>query len=401
MRILYVCHRLPYPPNQGGKIRSYNTIRHLAASHAVTMISVARSPAEAAQIRGLESLCAECHVVTIRYWKQLAKICASVALPITASESNFHSLGLARIIDGLLSREKFDLVFVHCSSVARYVAELRDVPKILDFVDMDSAKWMNYARFKHLPISLGYALEGRKLKVAENRLARCFDLCTVATRAELASLESYRTGTAIDWFPNGVDAAYFSPGTEPYDPNLISFIGRMDYYPNEECMRRFCRDTLPLLRAERPDLKLIIVGANPSAKVRKLGRLPGVALTGTVADVRPYVRRSALTVAPLDIARGTQNKILESMAMGVPVVASRLAAGGVDAVPGQHFCVASDPAEYRNAIRSILTDPAERQRLSSAGRARVLSHHSWSQSMQRLDRLIERTVAGRAGLDQR
>jgi glycosyltransferase involved in cell wall biosynthesis len=124
-------------------------------------------------------------------------------------------------------------------------------------------------------------------------------------------------------------------------------------------------------------------------------------VTGTVADVRPYVRRSALTVAPLDIARGTQNKILESMAMGVPVVASRLAAGGVDAVPGQHFCVASDPAEYRNAIRSILTDPAERQRLSSAGRARVLSHHSWSQSMQRLDRLIERTVAGRAGLDQR
>jgi sugar transferase (PEP-CTERM/EpsH1 system associated) len=395
MRILYLCHRFPYPPDEGGKIRSYHVIRHLCASHTVTLVSLARSSKEACRGRGIRSSCSDYHIATIRDWQQWMKVLGSFPMPMSASEAYFHSHEMMRIVARQLSLKEFDLIFVHCSSVARYVAHVSSMPKILDFADMDSQKWMQYAGCRRWPLSLGYAWEGRKLLAAERRLARCFDLCTVATRAEWATLQSYRTGTASGWFPNGVDAAFFSPGSEPHDPNLISFVGRMDYYPNQECMLRFCRDTLPLLRAERPDLKLIIVGANPSAQVRKLRRLPGVAVTGAVADVRPFVRRSALTVAPLDIARGTQNKILESMAMGVPVVASRLAAEGVDAVPGRHIWAASDPREYRDAIRLILSDPAERQRLSSAGRARMLSHHSWSQSMERLDGLIDRAIAAR------
>jgi len=166
----------------------------------------------------------------------------------------------------------------------------------------------------------------------------------------------------------------------------------MDYYPNQECMFEFCRSTLPLIRARRPNLKLLIVGADPSPAVRKLGELSGVTVTGSVPDVRPYLARSALTVAPLNIARGTQNKILEAMAAGVPVVTSRVAAGGVDAADGEHFLVGSTPAEYRDAILRILEDPGERRRLSQAGRARMLSHHAWEKSMQRLDGIIARCI---------
>jgi glycosyltransferase involved in cell wall biosynthesis len=167
----------------------------------------------------------------------------------------------------------------------------------------------------------------------------------------------------------------------------------MDYYPNEECMVDFCANVLPLIRARRPQTKLLIIGADPSRAVKRLGNLPGVTVTGSVPDVRPYLRRSALMVAPLNIARGTQNKILEAMAAGVPVVASRVAAGGVDAVANEHFLVASAPQEYAQAVLRILDSPAQRQELSAAGRERMLSHHAWDRSMQRLDGIIDRCVA--------
>jgi glycosyltransferase involved in cell wall biosynthesis len=157
----------------------------------------------------------------------------------------------------------------------------------------------------------------------------------------------------------------------------------------------FCANVLPLLRERRPGVKLIIVGADPSPAVRRLADVPGVTVTGSVPDVRPFVRRTALMVAPLNIARGTQNKILEAMAMGVPVVASRLAAGGVDAVPGEHLLVADTSAEYADAIVTLFERPEARARLATAGRARIRSHHDWSRSMRRLDGIVERCVGSR------
>jgi sugar transferase (PEP-CTERM/EpsH1 system associated) len=302
----------------------------------------------------------------------------------------FYSRTLARRVQQWLARERFDLIFVHCSSVAQYVAGVEGIPKILDFGDMDSRKWLEYARYKRWPLAAGYWLEGKKLEKAERRLAGRFDLCTTTTRAEWETLEGYGTGAVTDWFPNGVDSTYFAPSDKAYEADTISFIGRMDYYPNQECMFDFCARTLPLVRARRPNVRLLIVGADPSPAVKKLGDLPGVTVTGSVPDVRPYLLRSALMVAPLNIARGTQNKILEAMACGVPVVTSRIAAGGVDAVAGEHFAAASTPAEHAQAIVQILENPAERQRLALAGRNRMLSHHAWERSMQRLDRIIER-----------
>lgn len=392
MRILYVCHRFPYPPKRGGKIRPFNMIRHLAQSHEVVVCSLARSREEAEEGKGIAPYCAEHHVAIVDDRVQTLRMIATLPTPITASASYFHSTRLARTIRRLLAGRRFDLIFVHCSSVAHYVANVRDVPKILDFGDMDSQKWLEYVAYKPWPLSWGYWWEGKRLLAEERRLARRFDFCTATTRAEWETLKSYGVDTPSDWFPNGVDAQTFAPSAEPYDPDAICFIGRMDYYPNQHAMFWFCEHVLPLLREKRPNVKLAIVGADPPPAVRKLGELPGVTVTGSVPQVQPYVTRSALTVAPLAIARGTQNKILEAMAMGVPVVASRAAAGGVDAVAGEHLLVAETAAEYRDAILAVLENPAERARLAAAGRARVLSHHDWASSMKRLDAIIDRCL---------
>ena len=324
---------------------------------------------------------------------QALRMIALLPAQTPSSFGFFRSGRLAQRIRELARRERFDLAFVHCSSVASYVEDLPGVPKILDFGDMDSQKWREYAVSKPPPLSWGYALEARKLEREEARLARRFDLCTATTRAEWETLEAYGTGVPSDWFPNGVDAEYFAPSAVHYDEDRIVFVGRMDYYPNQHCMRWFCDTVMPELLRRRPTLRLFIVGADPSSEMRRLGERPGVTVTGTVADVRPFLYEAALMVAPLHIARGTQNKILEGMAAGVPVVASRIAAGGVDALAPDHLLVASTPEEYVAAITCVLEDRSERTRLARAGRDRVLSNHSWAQSMRRLDTIIERCLA--------
>jgi len=393
MRILYICHRFPFPPTRGGKIRPFNMIKHLSGSHEVTVASMARSAEEAQAGQGLAAFCHRFEVALVKPPIQALRMLSRLPTSIPSSMGFFYSSSIARTLGRLLRGTRYDLIFVHCSSVAQYVSGLEGIPKILDFGDMDSQKWLEYARVKPFPLSLGYRLEGVKLMREEKRLARCFDMCTATTRAEWETLNGYGSQSDTDWFPNGVDTEYFSPSEEPYDVNTISFVGRMDYYPNQDCMFDFCANVLPLLRQRRPQLALKIIGADPSASVLRLGALPGVTVTGSVPDVRPHVRQSALMVAPLNIARGTQNKILESMAMGVPVVTSPLAAGGVDAVPGEHLLVSRTPAEYAETILQLLDRPMDRRQFSCAGRQRILTHHRWETSMRKLDTIIERCLA--------
>jgi sugar transferase (PEP-CTERM/EpsH1 system associated) len=393
MKILYVCHRVPYPPQRGGKIRPFNMVSHFSRKHEVTVASLARSREEFDESQGLRDHCKEliCERVTPLGAVSRMLIRAPTATPF--SMGYFFSPVLKSRIDAAIEREQFELIFVHCSSVAQYVSNVVAVPKILDFGDMDSQKWLIYGQVRPFPMSLAYQLEGKKLEAEEKRLSKLFDLNTCTTQEELGTLRGFDTGVASDWFPNGVDHGYFAPSAEPYDPDLISFIGRMDYYPNQEAMFRFCESTLPLIRQQRPNARLTIIGANPSAQIKQLGTLPGVTVTGSVPDVRPFVTRSAVNVAPLRIARGTQNKILEAMAMGVPVVTSAVAARGVDAMPREHLVCATTPLEECEAIVALLGDPARRARIGEAGRARVLSHHDWRASMRRLDGIVDRCLA--------
>ena len=388
MRILFLAHRFPYPPTFGSKVRAFNVIRHLAQAHEVTVLSLVRSAEEQLDAAGIAPFCHEHSTFRVHNVVQAGKIAVTLPSTNSASEAFFHSAALQREVDRRLANRSFDFIFAHCSAVGRYVERVEGLPKLMDFCDVDSRKWSDYVPHKPWPLSLGYRWEGWRMAASERRIAGRFDHVTVATRGEVATLAEIGVHERVDWFPNGVDAGFFKPSSEPFDPNVISFVGRMDYFPNEQCMLDFCADIWPRLKRARPALRLQIVGAAPTARVLALGRIEGVIVTGPVPDVRPYVQRSALTIAPLTIARGTQNKILESMAMEVPVVASRIAADGVDAVPGEHLVVADSPEEVCEAVLRVSGNAAERACLAKAGRARVLSHHAWPSAMQRLDGIM-------------
>ena len=392
MRVLFLSHRFPYPPTFGSKVRAFNVIRHLSREHEVTVLSLARSAGEARQAEGIAAFCANHRVLRVHNLVQAVKVVAALPTLVTASEAFFHSATLQRELDRQLAGRGHDLVFAHCSAMGRYVEHFQGLPKVMDFCDVDSRKWLDYLEFKRWPATLGYRWEAWRMAAAERRIARHFDRVTVATQGEVRTLAELGIADRVDWFPNGVDIDYFQPSAEAFDSNVITFVGRMDYFPNVQCMVDFCSRVWPALRRARPALQLQIVGAAPTAAVQALTRIDGVTVTGSVADVRPYVQRSALAIAPLKIARGTQNKILEAMAMGVPVVSSRIAAGGVDAVVGEHLRAADAPDELCDAILRVLVDPADRARLARAGRERMISHHAWPSAMKRLDHIIEASL---------
>ena len=385
MKILFICHRFPYPPNEGGKIRSFNMIAHLQQQHDVTVASLSDEPIKSEDINGMLENASECVVEKI--FKPFAWLKAIMCLltTIPSSMGYFNSMWLKRRVAKLVDENNYDLIIVHCSSVAQLVSSIKGIPKVLDYCDMDSQKWLTYVAHKSFPMNVVYWLEGVKLARAEKKLASQFNAASVATEAELESLRQLNSEVQSFKFPNGVDTDYFAPSDIEYNPKKICFIGKMNYYPNEKCMLEFCENIFPKLQKKYPDIQLSIVGSNPTPNIKKLAFLDGVEVTGRVDDVRPYVQSAALTVVPLEIARGTQNKILESLAMGVPVICSRLAAKGVDAVPGEHLLVADTADEYLRCVGEVIEDVEFRKQLALSGHARMLEHHTWQTAMREMD----------------
>ena len=390
MNILFVCHRFPFPPNRGGKIRPFHMIRHLAQKHFVAVASLAHTDQELQEGLGLKSYCqeviAEVLPTSVR-WVQ-----ASRAVPTRrpSSVTYFWSPQLYRRVQELCRRIQFDIVFVHCAFAAQYVIDLRAGFRVLDFGDLDSAKWSDYSRHRAWPLRFGYQLESRKLRAYEKELARQFDFCTFTTEGELEEFKALGVPVPCAAIPNGVDAGYYSPRRgRCVDSAVLVFLGRMDYFPNVDGIVHFARNVLPSIRQRVPKAELRIVGTNPTQAVRELARLPGISVTGHVADVRPWLEDAALAVVPLRVARGTQNKILQCLALGIPVVATSQAAKGVQAVPGRDLLVADDSERLAELVVEALQSPELRERLAKAGRRQVETAHDWLVSMKLLDDLID------------
>ena len=390
MKILFLCHRLPYPPKRGGKIRPFNMIRHLGRRHEVTVATVARSAAELAEGQELRGYCHDLHVARIPVAAAWSRFGLYTASSYPATFGYFYSPALDRTVRDLLSTRGFDAILVHCSSMGPYVARHRGGRKILDYGDADSEKWLEYARSSAFPLSLGFRLEGHKVRRYERWLAEGFDACSVNAPREREILGQY-VQKPIHVFPNGVDLDYFRPeraGGEPAAPLRVVFTGNMSYKPNVEAVTDFVSGILPRIWARRSETEFYIVGMDPSPSVRRLADGRRIVVTGRVDDVRPYFNAAAVAVAPLRIARGLQNKVLEAMAMRLPVVASSAAFNGINAEAGRDLLVADDPESFSRAVLSLLQEAPRRERYAEAARACVERNHDWAQILDGLERVV-------------
>ena len=388
-RLLYLVHRLPYPPNKGDKVRSFHLLKHLARRHEVFLGTFIDDPADEAYVETVRGYCADMHIA--RLSPRLAKLRSLKGL------LNGEALSLPYYRDAGLrewvgSVRGLDAAVVFSSVMADYVPG--SLPALVDFVDMDSAKWTQYAGTHRWPLSWLYRREGERLFAFERAVAQQARHSFFVTDAEceLFLTAAPECAGRVDAMCNGVDAEYFSPDHEfssPYPAEEIPlvFTGAMDYWPNVDAAVWFVGEILPRLRRCNPSIRFYIVGRSPDPSVQALAG-EGVVVTGTVDDVRPFLAHASVAVAPLRIARGIQNKVLEAMAMARPVVASTACAGPIAAEPGQELLAAETPDEYVAQIESLLADPVHADNIGKAARNRVLASYSWDAHLAPIDRYL-------------
>ncbi len=396
--LLFICHRIPYPPDKGEKIRAWNMIRHLSARFAVHLGCLVDDPADWAHVEALRAQVASLGAFAVDRRRQ--KIHALLkARPGRPLMPDFYADARLRAwTRATAARTTMALSVAYTAAVAPYVLELPG-PKLLDFVDVDSQKWAQYAQGSGFPMRLLWAREARTLLRFETDMAGRFDANLFVSPAEAGAFAALAPSVAgrIDYVENGVDLERFAPDpglASPYagpGPRIV-FTGHMDYWPNQDAVAWFAADVLPLIRAAVADAQFWVVGANPDARVRALASLPGAQVTGRVADVRPYVAHAHLSVSPLRIARGIQNKVLEAMAMGVPVLASGAAFAGLDAVAGRDLLVADGADAMAAAALSVVR--GQHPGLGAAGRAAVAGRYRWEATLSRLDAIIDRLIGG-------
>jgi sugar transferase (PEP-CTERM/EpsH1 system associated) len=388
--LLFLAHRVPYPPDRGDKIRSYNILKHLSKRHRVHLAAFADDEAdERAAVEGLKPLVAKMHIER-RTLSRGAAATLALATHKSVSVTAFAHKGMAGFVDRLLADEPIEQVYVFSGQMAQYAPS--DRPFVMDFVDMDSEKFAAYGRAAKPPMRWMWQREARRLFHFERETARRAVVSLFVSEAE-AALFRARTKLSdeqVQVLENGIDLDGYRPAPHPMgQAPLIVFTGQMDYPPNIEAAGSFARDAMPLIRARFPDARFAIVGRKPDASLIALAGKHGVEVTGEVADVRPWLVEADAVVAPLRIARGIQNKVLEAMAMGRPVVASRQAYEGIDAEPGRDLIVADGPQAEAEAVIALLSDPERAEAIGAAARARVEARYAWDARLAPLDAMLE------------
>ena len=397
--ILFLAHRIPYPPDRGDKIRGFNILKYLSTKKRVHLIAFADDPRDLKQKGALARYTGNRAIV----WRQKSQMTSGFQALMShrpLSLTSFDNQQLRAEVDNLLARHAIDTIFVFSSQMAQYLPARPRQKVIMDFVDMDSAKFAAYARSSKGPMGWMLSREARLLLQHEKAIAARADASLFVSEAEAALFREHTGAKRVHVIENGIDTEFFDPSAQfkriDTMGSLIVFTGQMDYRPNVEGVTWFVETILPHIRIAFPDARFAIVGRNPTDAVKALAKHPGVTVTGEVADVRGWLAAASVVVAPLKLARGIQNKVLEGMAMARPVVASAAAAQGID--HGDTIKVGSTVGEIAEAVNALLADPRKAAELGVFARRQVQERYSWAARLAPLDDLLDlpaRPVPGR------
>ncbi len=390
--ILFLVHRAPWPPDRGDRIRSWHLFEALRKLAPVHVAALADNATEARVARDkLEPLAASMMIVE-RSVGRVPAMAMALVRGQPASLPLFANTALRGHVAALLAGGRITHIVAFSIQMGQYVPERYGGTFVMDFVDVDSAKFEAYAAAdKPGPMRWVHAREGRLLAAYEAQIAARADTCLFVSAAEAALFRSRAGAVAGDVraLGNGIDLDRFSPdgdwvplaaGERPAGPMTV-FTGQMDYRPNVEAVMRFARDILPLLRLRIADACFAIVGRAPTKEVFALAVIPGVIVTGEVPDTRPWLAAADAVVAPLAVARGVQNKLLEAMAMARPVVASSFAAEGIDAVVGSDLLVADGPQATADMLAELFANHERGDAIGAAARRRMTARYGWDATL--------------------
>lgn len=398
--LLFLSHRIPYPPDKGDKIRSFHWLKGLSAHFRVHLGTFIDDSRDEQYVEAVQGYCQSMHVGRLGRYRLALGALPAVMRREALSLAMYRDAGLANWVEKTCRDQQIDTALAFSAGVAPFleIPALQRTRKVLDFVDVDSDKWRQYAARASYPRRWVYTREARCLMRAEKRLAQGFDVSVLVSKAEAALFRALVSSRSrIEAVENGVDCEYFDP-CEIYDdpyphPHVLVFTGAMDYAANVDAVVWFAKEVFPRVREVCPKAAFYVVGSNPTLAVRRLADRPGVVVTGRVPDIRPYLAYARAAVAPLRLARGIQNKVLEALAMDRPVLATPQAIEGL-----HHERPAADPVSEDASVLAVHAISLLSGRSSAkAGerRAFVKSHYSWRRSIARMVELLgNATVVG-------
>ena len=395
--VLFLCQRLPFPPNKGEKIASFNIVRHLGQRFDVHVGTFLDTPEDVAEVEKLRPFCASLHVEhVIRPWAWGPAFLRWLGgMPI--SFALFRAAGLRDYVRRVIAQHRPVAIVTYSSNISDYgmMSAAQQTRRIFHFSDVDSEKFAAYAARSSGCRRWLYALEARRVRAAERRLMAGADAVGFVSDDEAALFRAVTDAPSerVITIPNGVDAVAFDPARQWPRPAwgdgpAFVFTGTMDYQPNIDAVAWFADAVLPALRAAQNDAQFVIVGSNPATAVKALASRPGIIVTGRVPDVQPYLAHAAAAVAPLRIARGIQNKVLEALAMGCPTIVSTHALTGIGTPDTTPVIVADGAEEWIGACLRLLDDPSLAASLKVRARPFVIEHFGWDACLSRLDALL-------------
>jgi sugar transferase (PEP-CTERM/EpsH1 system associated) len=397
-KLLYLVHRVPFPPNRGDRIRTYHILCHLAERYDVSLATLADEPVPDEARREFDRLCVRTAIEPIGHLRWI-RAAATLAGGRSATEGLFASPALARTVRGWAQDQQFDAAVVVCSSMVQYIEppELRNTPAIIDLIDVDSQKWFDYAATARGAKKWLFTLDGRRLRRLERTLPDKVTGIALVSEAEAEIYRKLAPNEKTVAVPNGVDLDYFrtaNDGRRPWKPLPLEdrceavFVGALDYRANVDAVTWFVAEVWPLVLRRLAHLRLALVGRRPDSCVRRLASVAGIRLFADVPDVRPHIAAAAFTIAPLRVARGIQNKVLESMAMGRPAIVSPAAWEGIGTRIDPPVIIAEDPREWVTAIDCLLADEQRTSLLKDSSRQFVEQRHTWSAACIPLDKVL-------------
>jgi len=387
MRILWLKSDLLLPLDKGGKLRTWHLMRHLARRHQITYLSFADPDQPRADVDGMHEVAVRVETIprrdpakrSLRFYADAAR---HLADPLPYAVGKYRSRAYAAKFRELVSTTAFDLIVCDFLPPAVNLPSRLPAPAVLFTHNVEAEIWRRHAETATNPVArLLYRSQHRRMLAYEGRALRRFNGVLAVSDADRDTFGRLYPGAAqrrIEVVATGVDTQFFAPAPSPAAGRSLVFTGSMDWLPNEDAMLYFCRDILPLIRVQEPDVTVSIVGRAPTPAVQRLAVEHGVAVTGRVDDVRPFMRDAAVYIVPLRIGGGTRLKIFEAMAMSKAVVSTTIGAEGLPVSDGEHVLLADTPPAFADAVVRLLRDGGARRALETAARALVVARYDWS-----------------------
>lgn len=402
MKILFLAHRTPYPPDKGDKIRSFHVLSQLAKRHTVSLAYWVDDPKDVDHANALRRICrGTVAPVSLDLMRAKARAVWSLAKGQSFSAGYYHSSRFHRVVETLVKDDRPDLFYVFSSAMAHYAGRLEKIPAIVDFVDVDSEKWRQLSQVATFPFSRIYGLEHQRLAQVEIEISRWAQCSLFVSEVEADLFRENGGQGRIVAVPNGVTFDFLRlPVHEPLKLDdkrrssrsfHILFVGTMSYFPNADAVLYFAREIFPHIRRIFPQAIFDIVGRLPPRSVRKLSAADGIRVYGEVEEIRPFLAQADVSIAPMRISRGVPNKILEAMAVGVPVVATTEAVKGIRVNDEEECLLGDTPERFAAQVIRLLSDVELRTRITKRARQRVQEVYNWKTIGNQLADLIEGT----------